>query len=191
MREVVCVYCGAYYPAIQPFLSVCCPIVPYPSPASALGLPCHSPPPVFFYGARCIPWSHRTQFENILWINLALPVLQHLVTISDLSVFILVTIIKWWWCTVQLLLPEINYLLSYVLYLIASNTVRDTFDLRWQTPWQILIGCILPQVCVPLCAGSGGRGLQRWEAGWDQQSPAPHQHQVSVPLCAGSGGRGL
>ncbi len=27
----------AVHPAIQPFLSVCCPIVPYPSPASALG----------------------------------------------------------------------------------------------------------------------------------------------------------
>ncbi len=42
-------------------------------PLLQLWVPLPFSPPVFF-AARCTPWAHRTRFENILWINLALPV---------------------------------------------------------------------------------------------------------------------
>jgi hypothetical protein len=110
-RLFVCVYCGAYHPAIQPSLSVCCPMVPFPSPASVVG--CFAIlPRLFLCAARCIPWPHRAWFENIPWINFGpagITALTHHLTI--VYVYPCYTFLRWWWCTAQITGNKLSYVL--------------------------------------------------------------------------------
>jgi hypothetical protein len=110
-RLFACVYCGAYHPAIQPSLSVCCPMVPFPSPASVVG--CFAIlPRLFLCAARCIPWPHRAWFENIPWINFGpagIIELTHHLTI--VYVYPCYTFLRWWWCTAQITGNKLSYVL--------------------------------------------------------------------------------